>query len=332
MTMRRKQQQGYSLLELSVVMLIIALVAGAGLLTLMRSLEKKQQDLTDFRLRVLQESLYKYRLAYNRLPCPANLTLSLTSNVMGVEAANPGRCVGGSPAANFSTSATVPGVFFTNGSPVVQVTSVSTFSLSAGMYLSNGTYITGGGTTIRSIDSDTQITLAMPATLTGTNQVAYVNIAAGAVPVRTLGLSDDFAVDGWGRRFTYAVSVPFTASSTFTKAFDAIPVSDVKQRIRIVSTGTTNKVTNAAYAIISYGKNGHGAYTRNGGTTRFNANSSNTDEQINCDCNNAAVAANSVVFTRIVQKLPTENSSSFYDSFDDIVVFATRQDLRSSRE
>ncbi len=327
-----QHKKGFSLLELSVVLLIIALILGGGLLVLMNSLEAKQLELTQQRMEVIQKTLLKYRLAFGRLPCPANLTLSLTSNLMGVEAANPGRCVGGSPAANFSTTSTVPGVFFTNGSPVVQVTSVSTFSLSAGMHLSNGTYLTGGGTTIRSIDSDTQITLAMPATLTGTNQVTYVNIAAGAIPVRTLGLPDEFAVDGWGRRFTYAVSVPFTASNTFTKAFDAIPVSDVKQRIRIVSTGTTNKVTNAAYALISYGKNGHGGFPRNGGTTRFNANSFNTDEQINCDCNNAAVAANSVSYTRIVQKLPTESSTSFYDNFDDVVVFGTRQDLRSSLE
>jgi prepilin-type N-terminal cleavage/methylation domain-containing protein len=325
MTMRRRQQQGYSLLELSVVLLIIGLVVGAGVALMVRSIEVNQQALTEQRMETIQRALLDYRRAFGRLPCPGNPTLPLVNQDFGVEANNPGRCRGGTILPQFISTATVS-ANLTNASATATVASTTPFS--TGMFMENSNITGGVGAAIRSIDSATQFTLAATATATTTQNLTYVTIVAGAVPVKTLGLSDDFVADGWGRRFNYVVSVPFTAQG----AFSAIDISDVRQRIRIVSTGTTDKVTHAAYALVSYGKNGHGGFARNGGATRLNSKSVNADEQINCDCNDVAVASNSVMFSRLVQKLPTENPANTRDLFDDIVVFATRQDLRTSLE
>ena len=47
-----------------------------------------------------------------------------------------------------------------------------------------------------------------------TNIAGNTTVVEGAVPVRTLGLPDEYQVDGWGRKFAYAVWSPITAKAT----------------------------------------------------------------------------------------------------------------------
>ncbi|MDX2112176.1 MAG: type II secretion system protein [Alphaproteobacteria bacterium] len=321
----RMQNQGFSLLELSIVLVIIGLVTAGGIAMMLRSVDNTQKKITDFRMAVIQKALLDHRRAFRRLPCPGDPVVAISHANFGVEAANPGRCMGGAPEARFVRTQSVT-VSIVSGSPIA--TTTSTADLVSGLYVANANF-SGNSTTILSVDSATQMTMASNATATSAStSLQYNTIAAGAVPVKTLGLSDDFVADGWGRRFNYVVSVPLTAPF----AFDNVAISDVRQRIRIVLTGTTDKITNAAYALISYGENGHGGFSRNGSVTLHNAGSVNTDELINCDCNNAAVIQNSILYERIVQRLPTEDSTTRFNNFDDVVVFGTRQDLRSSLE
>jgi hypothetical protein len=86
------------------------------------------------------------------------------------------------------------------------------------------------------------------------------------------------------------------------------------------------------YALVSFGKNGHGGYVRNlsASSTVLNAGSTNTDEQKNCHCTSAAVAG---TFDRIfVQKARTAGSTTLTDIFDDIVRFKTRAELSAPVE
>lgn len=128
-------------------------------------------------------------------------------------------------------------------------------------------------------------------------------VSFGAVPVRDLGLAEEVAFDGYGRLFSYHVSLP----SIFNGGAGGLTVQD-----------SGANPANIAYALISHGKNGHGAYLRGG--SRLSSGSTNTSELQNCDCTSAAVnnnyAGNGHIFVRDV--LMGRDTATY----DDIVRFS----------
>jgi prepilin-type N-terminal cleavage/methylation domain-containing protein len=271
-----QRRAAFTLLEMSIVLAIIAVIMGGGLAMFSASLEKRQLDETNMKLAAIQKALLSYRIVNNRIPCPADITADYASQYFGVEAA------------------------YTN-----------CYNLAIN-------YFTGFA--LRK----------SPIPLTPNYYYSPVLMVAGMVPTRTLGLPDDSAIDGWGRRIFYVVDPRFT----LTNAFTTIPVTDITLRIWIeASTGGAIKTKYAGYVLISFGPNGHGGWPRNapsGTITRISANSANTYEQTNCHCDNTGAEA---TFSKIfVQKPPTQNPTNILDSFDDVVVYGTRADLRSPKE
>lgn len=106
------RRAGVTLLELAVVMVIIGVVVGAGLTVGKSTLESAQVVTTNKRMQAIHTALLAFRLANERIPCPADLSLTSASANYGVTAANPGTCTGGAPAANFS--------YTSSGSTVVE--------------------------------------------------------------------------------------------------------------------------------------------------------------------------------------------------------------------
>jgi len=86
----------------------------------------------------------------------------------------------------------------------------------------------------------------------------------GALPTRTLGIGDQHAVDGYGKRIVYAVTASYTdpASAEFSKANGAIDMRTQKP------DGSWESVLSvdgsAIYTIISPGLDDRGAYTLDG--------------------------------------------------------------------
>ncbi|MET0154996.1 MAG: type II secretion system protein [Rickettsiales bacterium] len=85
-----------------------------------------------------------------------------------------------------------------------------------------------------------------------------VNFNAGAVPVRTLNLSDDFTYDGWNRKFIYKITPAAADAKKFLKP-------SFRGDIRVVDLRGNNKTDvdnappnnqGALYVLISYGSNG----------------------------------------------------------------------------
>jgi len=140
------------------------------------------------------------------------------------------------------------------------------------------------------------------------------------VPAKTLRLPDDYAFDGWGRRIMYEVDQLYTASAGFTTngitSAGTVTISN--------GSGLGTKAS-AVYALLSFGPNGHGAYPRSGGSTRFNAGSVNTDEHTNCNCNSSAAAT--AFGSTFVQRMPSLDPANTLDTFDDVVAFANRMQL-----
>lgn len=88
-------------------------------------------------------------------------------------------------------------------------------------------------------------------------------IRIGAVPVRSLNLPDEMAFDGWGRRFTYAVTEDLASGggpsgTLYTHDGGVISIED---------TSGTAFTSEAHYVLISHGRTGDGAFTFNGNQT-----------------------------------------------------------------
>jgi prepilin-type N-terminal cleavage/methylation domain-containing protein len=253
-----QKSEGFSLLELSIVLTIIALITGSGLMMGSSMLESAKRASTNNKLDAIETALYAFRMTNNRLPCPADATIAAGGTNSGVEAANAGSCTGGTPAANRSV-------------------------------------------TVSGISGD---------------------VVEGTVPTRALNLPDEFMLDGWGRRITYAVWSSMTAA-------DAFLTYGIRQNcgaITVKDAGAGNRTTAAAYALVSHGADGHGGYLPAG--SRMNAGSTNGDEQTNCHCD--AGAADAAYAASYVQKVATENSASATDKFDDVVRFKERWQLQSA--
>jgi len=319
----RLKWSGFTLLEMSIVLVIISVVASGAMVVFANSLAVRQVNDTKAKLAAIQTALYDYRVANDRLPCPTDATLALTDINFGLEIAGPGNCGGTSPGVNANQSTASVTGNTTSGSATVT-------SLSSTTGLSQGMGVTGAGIPagdiIASI-SGTQITLTpytASATASGVT-LTFAQTVEGMVPVRTLKLPDDDAFDGWGRRIMYAVSKDMTQTGAFT----IFPASDTTMRMTMLNPAgeftSAPDTTYAAYVLISFGPDGHGGYSRSGSTTRLSSGSQNTDEKQNCDCDSNAVTTGlNGVF---IQKDPTLNSTNRADTFDDIVAYATRANL-----
>lgn len=104
--MKNQRNAAFTMVELSVVLLIIALVTGFGLIATIGAMESAKRAATENKLNEIEKALMQFRTLYSRLPCPSDITLASTDTSYGVEGATPGTCTGGTPAANYVSSGT----------------------------------------------------------------------------------------------------------------------------------------------------------------------------------------------------------------------------------
>ncbi len=164
-----------------------------------------------------------------------------------------------------------------------------------------------------------------------------VNTWAGMVPTKSLGLPDEAGIDGWGMRIFYAVDQRLTVSGALNYFLQAptvaspaiggsINVKDDSGQWR-ASTSTANAPAPAVYVLLSFGQDGHGAWPAQGGSVCGGA-SGNTDANTlqNCHCDNTATAG---AFDNIfVQQWTTSSNITGAATFDDMLRFVRRSDLR----
>lgn len=133
---------------------------------------------------------------------------------------------------------------------------------------------------------------------------------AGAVPVRTLGLSDDYTYDGWGRKFTYVIADGAGSKEDFIDPRFRSDIGIVDRK-GIHKTNINNPPpfnSGAAFVLISYGKNGKDtAWRRNNVTSPSKASgleAGNTDH---------------------ARKIYVQ--SEITEGFDDIVLYGMKQNF-----
>lgn len=149
--------------------------------------------------------------------------------------------------------------------------------------------------------------------------VGALATSRGVVPWATLGLSQDMANDGYGRRITYQVTLNTTSTTRQTlnaivgriSIFSNAPVlaCTVPPAAAVAGCNQLNTANLAVYTLISYGSNGLGAYLA-GGTTMPAAVGALEIE--NTDANNNFVS------TQFSDAAPV---------YDDIIIWASVADI-----
>lgn len=192
--LRRGHASGFSLVELSVVLMIISITLAGALDLSINVAESEKIETTEERIARIERAMEDYVFREKRLPCPAGAALR-------------------SEEANYGTGGAItPGA--------------------GAQACPNASHNDG-------------------------------TIYAGAVPVRDLGLSDKYMLDGWDRRFLYAVDNTFANNETTNTNCDSDDACFFRAttggiRIETVAGGAIS--SDAAYAVVSHGNNGLGAY------------------------------------------------------------------------
>jgi prepilin-type N-terminal cleavage/methylation domain-containing protein len=238
LALRQSPQSGFSLLEMSIVLSIMAIVMAGALPFLLESGKSEDADDTVARMDAIEKAMAAYYTEKNSLPCPSDIRAEPETAAFG-------------------------------------------------------TAVMAGGCQSPGVSADQ-----------GT-------IRGGGVPVKDLGLSDEYAFDGWGRKIDYHIDARAANPSTFRYS-GTLAVRDMNGNAL---------TTTATYVLVSHGPNGHGGYTR-ANDTRFDAGSTSMAEAENC--NNGGDPCNAPYDGVFVKNVPVQenadDSSSFYD---DVVRYRT---------
>lgn len=326
-------KQGFSLIWVSVAIAVIGIMMAATLPGGPGTSDTERNALTRARMQKIEEATRAFMAANQRRPCPADATLAQSNQNFGAETSNAGTC----SSANFTNSVTMTGTIATNTANAAVIGSLSSNT----SYVFSGQYASGTGIAtgarIASVDSSSQVTLDSKPTATGATTVTFYSAAAGAVPTKTLGLADEYAMDGFGRRIMYIVDPDATSADrcnalqsnrdpgalqisklfttngnttngntlvtdmgdvngiavgasvygytsailadTTVSAVDDSDETNLQITLSQAASDTANALAlgflstheNAMWSLISYGKDGHGAYPEQGGSNRFNA-------------------------------------------------------------
>lgn len=84
--------RGFTLLELSIVVLVVTLLIGGLLIPLSTQVEQRNVSDTQQRLVQIQDSLMGFAMAYGRVPCPASATSNGVESFAGGGSALDGNC------------------------------------------------------------------------------------------------------------------------------------------------------------------------------------------------------------------------------------------------
>lgn len=312
---------GFNLITLCVLVVVASMMLVASLPgqragnTIMKAAD------TTTKLAVVEQKMVNFMAKNGRRPCPASGQYDVNSSYFGIEAANPGSCTGGTPAAplvgNATATATITGA--TQGNPVT-ITAANSFSNGDVIYISGvggmtqlmGYYMVanaGANSFTLTDTSGNAINSTGYATYTSGGTATRAGAVAGTIPTKTLGLDDSYAFDQWGRRITYTVDTRATNNGTCTAMEGLTSTSTTPNPTAaggiVIRNGTSGSaIDQTMYAYISHGPDGHGAWPAQGSTVanRINTGSTDADEQTNANVN-SSFGTN---FTNIkVQKVPT---------------------------
>jgi prepilin-type N-terminal cleavage/methylation domain-containing protein len=210
MISRSRSSRGYTLIEMAVVMTVVGVLAGSFFSAYNLYLKEKIRRTTELNASLVTSSLSSFLTQNGRYPCPARADALRTDADYGIESqCDPDPAKTGYPS-------TAPGNC-ANGLCVERSTAWVTINNYLGIRPSGGIgCYTGSGAWGCPGSSGTGVP---PAKIT-----IQPFIRRGAVPFRTLAISEDRAMDGFGNRFWYAVTENQAVSNAYENGNGGIEV------------------------------------------------------------------------------------------------------------
>lgn len=287
--------QGFTLLELVVVLGIISLIAGAGLSMATGALKAADRVTTQERLNTIKLALDSYGKTYGYLPCPAPRNVGATDATFGLESRSGANCTSGTGVVNVGGGT---GVWFgalpvrTLGLPDNYASDAwggkLAYAVSASMIIGPASYSTlQGAIEIRSGNLTTFNTISTnnaSGTYTNANSGGNANVTLTPFPgANTLViLRSNAGSAGYnGSYFVKGAANPtlLTTNSPGTTTYLAHNASDAGGTVTYKAAGP-----GAAYAVVSHGPNGLGAFSANGSSIPANKTCTGSGIDVeNCD-------------------------------------------------
>ncbi len=261
--------RGFSLIELSVV-ISIAASAAVGYLswtTPAASTNAMKATQTRVQMNEIAKSIESFRVKKKRLPCPADPLM------------------------------------LSDGSRASIGTDYLTPTGASHDYYPNEYGVEDLDTNQSAVNGSTTLGLDCP-------------VQVGAVPVFSLGLNESYMYDAWGRKFTYHIASTLCGADIGTPTISAQESQNTGCTDKdyqnnsgnlVISNGSTNITTFGAFAIVSHGTNGKGAFLPSG--TKLANGTGNELE--NSDGNKTYIK--------------TDISSTY----DDLILFETKNQIES---
>jgi len=140
----------------------------------------------------------------------------------------------------------------------------------------------------------------------------------GAVPTRSLSLPDEFSVDGWGNKFTFAVTEDLASSPRGVPAVrffepDGGRISVVDSIGNEIVEAPSNQNSKAHYVIVSHGPGGDGSYPLGAVNAPPVPCFGGSLEEENCDNNNAIFRA--TLTNSDVNNANNANNVNFFNDY-----------------
>jgi prepilin-type N-terminal cleavage/methylation domain-containing protein len=222
---KKNHQSGFTLIEMSIVMMIFGIALIAGLKLYDNYMVHNKVVATGSSISLTSRAVSDFRARFGRYPCPASLTAVRGTPDYGRE----GDC----NANGLARDGVTPG----DEAPADNA-SAGTFA--------DGYFVEQSA---RMVDTDG-------------DSVAETRplVVRGSVPFRDLNLPEDYAYDGNGYRLDYAVTQRLAVQDTFNPQHGGISIVDTQS----TPQSLLEVADSGLFVILSHGDDGAGAYSREG--------------------------------------------------------------------
>ncbi|MEZ0225518.1 MAG: type II secretion system protein [Alphaproteobacteria bacterium] len=246
-----KRADGFSLVELAIIMTIIGLVVGVVLQTYRYYLQHKEYNTTDTNASAIFSAMGNHLFNFGDFPCPAAPNLS-----SGDQRA--GKAAGAGDYTSCATWVNANKASLSGNTPYCETNAAS---LQYGLCMVYGQRYSSYGQ-------------SQQASFPYTNDI----VLYGSIPYVSLGITLKQSLDGYGNRFFYAVSFyetqPEVVLANGRETLGAINIQKFDRRDALTpgdtnawargSWGTPSLPNKYMYVTFSAGKNGKGAYNADG--------------------------------------------------------------------